>query len=117
MIVDSHCHAWRYWPYTPPVPDPESRPALQAILASAKRSNIHIKLSGFHYAAPLGWEYPHEPSRFIVRALYESFGPERLHWGSDYPVVRWAMTYRQALEVIGTHCSDIITAAHIPVDE
>ena len=45
---------------------------------------------------------------FIVRALYESYGPRRLHWGSDYPVVRWAMTYRQALEVIRTHCADII---------
>lgn len=24
MIADSHCHAWRRWPYAPPVPDPES---------------------------------------------------------------------------------------------
>ena len=43
-----------------------------------------------------------------MKALYDSFGPERLHWGSDYPPVRWAMTYRQALEVIRTHCADII---------
>jgi predicted TIM-barrel fold metal-dependent hydrolase len=34
-----------------------------------------------------------------------------LHWGSDYPVVRWAMTYRQALEVIRTHASEVIPAA------
>jgi predicted TIM-barrel fold metal-dependent hydrolase len=84
--------------------------ALADILESASRPNIHIKLSGFHYAAPIGWEYPHAASRFIVRALYDNFGPERLHWGSDYPVVRWAMTYRQALEVIRTHCADIIPA-------
>jgi predicted TIM-barrel fold metal-dependent hydrolase len=85
--------------------------ALKSILESARRPNIHIKLSGFHYSAPVGWEYPHEPSRYIVRALFESFGPERLHWGSDYPVVRWAITYRQALEVIRTHCADIIPSA------
>src|SRR5713226_9629546 len=197
MIVDSHCHAWRYWPYEPPVPDPFSRPAveqllfemdqygvqeavlvaaridhnpddndyvaycvrrfpdrlyqfadvdcmwtptyhtpgaadrlaeavrtynlrgfthyvdaaddgswffsdggqaffrtaasLNEIMASAGRPNIHIKLSGFHYATPVGWDYPHAASAFIVRALYEHFGPDRLHWGSDYPVVRWAM--------------------------
>ena len=60
--------------------------------------------------APVGWDYPHAESAFIVRALYEHFGPERLHWGSDYPVVRWAMTYRQALEVIITHSSAIIPA-------
>jgi L-fuconolactonase len=70
--------------------------ALKDIVASAGRPNIHIKLSGFHYAAPVGWEYPHTASRYIVRALYEHFGAERLHWGSDYPVVPWAMTYRQA---------------------
>jgi predicted TIM-barrel fold metal-dependent hydrolase len=82
--------------------------ALRAIVESAAIPNIHIKLSGFHYSAPIGWEYPHADSRFIVRALYESYGPDRLHWGSDYPVVRWAMTYRQALEVIRTHAADII---------
>src|SRR6266849_6084247 len=32
MIVDSHCHAWRYWPYEPPVPDPFSRPAVEQLL-------------------------------------------------------------------------------------
>ncbi|MCA1644247.1 MAG: amidohydrolase [Chloroflexi bacterium] len=85
--------------------------ALTEILASAAQPNIHIKLSGFHYAAPTGWEYPHTASGYIVRALYDHFGPERLHWGSDYPVVRWAMTYRQSLEVIRTHCADSMSAA------
>jgi len=32
MIVDSHCHAWRSWPYEPPVPDPFSRPAVERLL-------------------------------------------------------------------------------------
>lgn len=98
------CHHMGY-PVTADGPDGA---AVQAILASSTHANIHIKLSGFHYAAPLGWEYPHAPSAYIVRALYEHFGPRRLHWGSDYPVVRWAMTYRQALEVIRTHARDII---------
>jgi predicted TIM-barrel fold metal-dependent hydrolase len=101
------CHHMAY-PVTEQGPDGA---ALKEILASAARDNIHIKLSGFHYAAPVGWEYPHTPSRYIVRALYEHFGPERLHWGSDYPVVRRAMNYRQALEVIRTHCAEIIPPA------
>ena len=103
------CHHMGY-PLTDQGPDGE---ALREILASATRPNIHIKLSGFHYAAPTGWEYPHADSHFIVRALYNQFGPERLHWGSDYPVVRWAMTYRQALEVIRTHCAEIIPSAEM----
>jgi L-fuconolactonase len=98
------CHHMGY-PVTDQGPDGE---ALKEILASATQPNIHIKLSGFHYAAPIGWEYPHAASQYIVRAPYDHFGPERLHWGSDYPVVRCAMTYRQSLEVIKTHCADII---------
>jgi len=98
------CHHMAY-PVTSQGPD---GPALRDIIASATRPNIHVKLSGFHYAAPVGWEYPHDASRYIVRALFEHFGPDRLHWGSDYPVVRWAMTYRQALEVIRTHCAELI---------
>jgi predicted TIM-barrel fold metal-dependent hydrolase len=87
--------------------------ALRSIVESAALPNIHIKLSGFHYSEPVGWEYPHAESRYIVRALYEAYGPERLHWGSDYPVVRWAMTYRQALEVIRTHAADVIPAGEM----
>ena len=32
MIVDSHCHAWRTWPYQPPVPDPEGRGTVEQLL-------------------------------------------------------------------------------------
>ena len=52
----------------------------------------------------MAWEYPYPDCAWLVRALYEHFGPERLHWGSDYPVVRRAMTYQQALEAVRTHC-------------
>jgi predicted TIM-barrel fold metal-dependent hydrolase len=99
------CHHMAY----PRTTEGPSGPALTAILASASVPNIHIKLSGFHYAAPVGWEYPHAESHYIVQALYEHFGADRLHWGSDYPVVRWAMTYRQALEAIRTHCAKFIS--------
>lgn len=101
------CHHMGY----PVTADGPAGPALGAIVPSAAEPNIHVKLSGFHYAAPAGWEYPHTASAYVVRALYDHFGPERLHWGSDYPVVRWAMTYRQALEVVRTHCAAIIPPA------
>ncbi len=39
--------------------------------------------------------------------LYAHFGPERLCWASDYPVVLPYMTYRQSLEAVRTHCSFI----------
>jgi L-fuconolactonase len=89
------------------VADGPDSPALRDILASAALPNVHVKLSGFHYVGPVAWEYPYPECRPIVRALYEQFGPERLHWGSDYPVVRRAMTYQQALEAVRTHCDFI----------
>jgi predicted TIM-barrel fold metal-dependent hydrolase len=77
---------------------------LPEILASAAVPNIYVKLSGFHYVAPKGWEYPFPDCRQIVRALYEHFGPDRLCWGSDYPVLRRALTYQQSIEAFRSHC-------------
>jgi predicted TIM-barrel fold metal-dependent hydrolase len=78
---------------------------LQAVLASASVPNIYIKLSGFAYAAPVKWAFPYTEAQPIVRAEIERFGPQRMCWGSDYPVVRFFMTYRQALEAFRTHSS------------
>jgi predicted TIM-barrel fold metal-dependent hydrolase len=82
-------------------------PGLEEILRSAEVPNVYVKLSGFHYASRVSWEYPYLDTRETVRRLYEGFGPERLCWGSDYPVVRFHMTYQQALEAFRTHCDFI----------
>jgi predicted TIM-barrel fold metal-dependent hydrolase len=88
----------------PKAVEPPPYPVFKQILASAAVANILVKLSGFHYAAPVAWEYPYSDCAWLVRGLYEHFGPDRLCWGSDYPVVRRAMTYRQALEAVRVHC-------------
>ena len=78
---------------------------LNQILASAKHDNIYIKVSGYYYGtAGERWDFPYRDMLDIVRAEYEHYGPHRMCWGSDYPVVRRAMTYRQALEVFRTYC-------------
>jgi len=82
-------------------------PLLQEVLRSAEVPNIHLKLSGFHYVSNTSWDYPYPDTERVVRSLYESFGAKRLCWGSDYPVVRAHMTYRQALEAFRKHCAYI----------
>ncbi|MEW6752508.1 MAG: amidohydrolase family protein [Candidatus Latescibacterota bacterium] len=77
---------------------------VEEVLRSAGVPNIHVKLSGFHYVSRVAWDYPYPDCLPVVRQLYEGFGPQRLCWGSDYPVVRFSMTYRQALEAFRTHC-------------
>jgi predicted TIM-barrel fold metal-dependent hydrolase len=32
MIIDSHCHAWRYWPYLPAVPDPDTHGIVEQLI-------------------------------------------------------------------------------------
>jgi predicted TIM-barrel fold metal-dependent hydrolase len=78
---------------------------LKEILDSARCANIYIKLSGFYYATATMWDYPWLDVHETVRAIYEHFGPQRMCWGSDYPVVRFHSTYRQALEVFRAHCT------------
>lgn len=84
--------------------EPHPYPALKEVLASARQENICVKMSGFAYVSQVKWDYPFADTMWIVRALYEQFGPHRLCWGSDYPVVRFYMTYQQALEAFRTHC-------------
>ena len=82
-------------------------PKLKEVLASAKVPNIYLKLSGFSYVSEVPWDYPYADTHWIVRAIYEHYGPKRLCWGSDYPVVRSYMTYQHALEAFRTHCKFI----------
>lgn len=79
------------------VADPAS---IAEIARSTETPNIWVKLSGFHYASQVEWGFPYDDCEPIVRVLYHRFGPERLCWGSDYPVVRHGMTYRQSLEAL-----------------
>jgi predicted TIM-barrel fold metal-dependent hydrolase len=80
---------------------------LKEVLASAKYSNIYLKFSGFAYAAQVKWDFPYAETHWRFRALYEHYGPYRMCWGSDYPVVRQFMTYQQSLEALRAHCTFI----------
>jgi predicted TIM-barrel fold metal-dependent hydrolase len=75
------------------------------VLPSASFPNIHLKLSGFHYASPpeRSWDFPYADERWLYEEAYEAFG-SRMVWGSDFPVVKKAMTHKQALEAFRTHC-------------
>jgi predicted TIM-barrel fold metal-dependent hydrolase len=83
---------------------------LDEALDAARRPNISLKLSGFHYASPRPWAFPYPDCQPLVRSLYEHFGPNRLCWGSDYPPVRRFMTYRQSLEAVRSYCDFIPSA-------
>ena len=74
------------------------------VLAAARHPNIAMKISGFGNVAAPGMEYPYPELAWIVGALHAVYGPWRLSWGSDDPVSRRHMTYRQSLDILRRHC-------------
>lgn len=83
------------------------RSEIDDVLAAAAEPNIHIKISGFGHCSAEGWNFPCNDILWIPRLIHERFGAARLCWGSDYPVCRRTMTYKQSLEIVRRHCDFI----------
>lgn len=76
----------------------------------ASKANIYCKLSGLlTEASPDQGATELQP---WVEALLELFGPERLLWGSDWPVVNLAADYRAWLEMSRQLLSGLSQAQH-----
>ena len=69
----------------------------------AETTNAWCKLSGLVTEAAEDWTV--DELRPYTDRLLETFGPERLIWGSDWPVVTEAASYERwhevALELVG----------------
>lgn len=80
-----------------------TRDTSQSVLDLARHSNVFMKVSGMGNVAAPEDEFPYSRLGWIVTALKENFGAERLVWGSDYPVSRRHMTYAQTLSLLRRH--------------
>ena len=85
MIVDSHCHAWRTWPYVPPVPDPTSRPAVEQLL-------FEMDECGVQEAVLVAARIDHNPdnNEFVAECVRRF--PQRLYQFTDVDCM-WTSTY------------------------
>jgi predicted TIM-barrel fold metal-dependent hydrolase len=72
--------------------------AQRAILELAREPTCWMQLSGFHQQEPL----PYEKLRAWTVRLYESFGAERLLYGSNFPVMETVERMRLELEWLET---------------
>ncbi|MCY4474053.1 MAG: amidohydrolase family protein [Chloroflexi bacterium] len=86
----------------------DAQSMLDNVTESAKLPNMHLKLSGFHYLCQPErvWDFPYTETHWVYEACYEAFGT-RLCWGSDFPVVKKAMTHLQSLEAFRSHLTFI----------
>ncbi len=86
MIIDSHCHAWNYWPYLPPVPDPETRGSVEMLIdqmdlngvdaATIVSAQIYRNFDNNDYVAAAVRRYPGRLNQF---ADVDSFWSETYH--------------------------------------
>jgi L-fuconolactonase len=74
------------------------------LLDLAEEPNAWIKCSYFPEAAKDLESYPYPIAREHLRRLHDRVGADRLVWGSNFPNVRRACTYQQALDLIRVEC-------------
>ncbi len=94
----------------------ELQPWLAAMRRLASLPNLHCKLSGLWTEAGLsaGADTVRMRTRPYVRALAELFGPTRLMWGSDWPVLRVASAcggYVEWLAACEDDCTQFLGSA------
>lgn len=80
----------------------------QAMRRLAASPQVHCKLSGLlTELAPQDLRDPLPALRRIFQPLLQAFGPSRLIWGSDWPVLTLAASFQDWLELTGQLLSDL----------
>ena len=79
--------------------------ARRRVFALARYPNLYLKVPGLgefrRRALPVTEPFPFErPLPPLLDLAYQSFGPRRLMWGSDYPPVSGREGYRNALQLV-----------------
>jgi len=78
---------------------PIDRPDLLLKLTALKRyPKVFVKIS--HTWAVSKEGFPFRDTFPMVQALYDAFGPQRLMWGTDWPVSKRHASYAQTLSVV-----------------
>jgi len=71
---------------------------LKKLLALSRYPKVFVKIS--HTWSLSRQEYPYRDSQEQVKRLYDVFGPRRLMWGTDWPMVEKHCGYAKALAVV-----------------
>jgi len=78
---------------------PADRPdELKKLLALARYPHIFVKVS--HTWSISKEPYPYRDAQEQVHRLYKAFGPQRLMWGTDWPLVEAHCGYAKALAMV-----------------
>ena len=79
-----------------PVSQPQE---LEKLIALKRFPNVFVKIS--HTWSLSRQPYPWLDSQELVKRLYDAYGPRRLMWGTDWPIIENSKAkYEQALTVV-----------------
>jgi predicted TIM-barrel fold metal-dependent hydrolase len=75
-----------------------NRVELQKLLDLAKFPHVYVKISHMWSISKQG--PPYLDTHEMVHRIYDKFGPRRLMWGSDWPLVEGYCSYSKALSLV-----------------
>jgi predicted TIM-barrel fold metal-dependent hydrolase len=78
-----------------PIDQPEE---LEKLIALKRYPNVFVKIS--HTWSISKEAYPWLDAQQYVKRLHEAYGPERLMWATDWPIVEAKASYEKALTVV-----------------
>jgi predicted TIM-barrel fold metal-dependent hydrolase len=78
---------------------PVNQPAeLEKLIALKRYPNVFVKIS--HTWSISKQPYPWLDAQEFVKRLHQAYGPQRLMWATDWPIVEGVSTYAKALSVV-----------------
>jgi L-fuconolactonase len=78
-----------------PVDQPQE---LEKLIALKRYPNVFVKIS--HTWSLSKQPYPWLDAQELVKRLYHAYGPQRLMWATDWPIIEGYSTYDKALTVV-----------------
>jgi predicted TIM-barrel fold metal-dependent hydrolase len=77
---------------------PDNQAQIDKLLALEKYPKVFVKVS--HTWSLSKEEFPYKDSQTLVKKLHEKFGPQRLMWGTDWPICLSKCSYPQTLSMV-----------------
>lgn len=84
-----------------PFDEPEPYPLLQIVLDMAKYPNVYVKFTP--QAGKSQEDFPLKDTHHVYEKIYDTFGPQRLMWGTDFPHIFRNIGYQNGLDLFRHH--------------
>jgi len=104
-MVLPHLGISRLWDLSQKNPYPELQKTLK--LFNINKKNLYIDIAAIQFF-DLNDEHPDKRNQDIVKIVYETIGPDKILWGTDFPTILKLRTIRQCLDFVINQC-DFLT--------